>query len=160
MSEFLTLDFLIRMITAMLGTFGFSVIFHVRPKYLVWSSVGGGLTYAVYFLVECLGWYGFAPAFFSAMLAAFYSEVLARILHTPATVFLFPCAIPIVPGSCLYYSMVGFISQDYITAFQKLIEMLSIGIGIAGGIVTVSILFRFYNVIISHIHRIQLKNMK
>lgn len=151
MNGFFSFDFLIGFITACIATCGFSVIFHVRPKYLVWASIGGGLTYAIYFLIECLGWYGFAPAFFSAMFAAFYSEILARVLRTPATVFLFPCAITIVPGSCLYYSMTGFISQNYTAAFHKLIEMLSIGIGIAGGIVVISILFNIYNAARAHI---------
>ncbi len=157
MSAFLTLDFWIKFAMAILGTFGFSLVFRVRSKYLVWASIGGGLTYAIYFLVEHLGWYGFAPAFLAALFAALYSEAFARIMHTPATVFLFSCAIPIVPGSCLYYSMVGFISQDLDTAFQRLGEMLSIGLGIAGGIVVVSILFNIYNAARAHISAQQKK---
>ena len=43
----------------------------------------------------------FAASFFMAI----YSELCARCFRAPTVVFLFPCAIPIVPGGALYRSM-------------------------------------------------------
>ena len=58
--------------------------------------------------------------------------------------------IPTVPGGSLYYTMRYLILSDFDIALKKLIETLEVGLGIAGGIVTVSIIF---GSIMDYIHK-------
>ena len=145
LSTFTNLDFWVSFLMAGIGTVGFSLLFRSRGKYLFILGVGGALTYAVYRFFELNVFYSvFAAAFFSSAFSAVYSEVFARIKRAPAIVFLAPCAIPIVPGSSLYYTMSSLISRNTEAALSHFSNAIVIGIGIAGGIMAVSILVNIY----------------
>lgn len=145
LSTFFNLDFLVSFLMAAIGTVGFSLLFRSRAKYLLLLAIGGALTYAVYRFFELNIFCSvFAAAFFSSAFSAVYSEVLARIKHAPTIVFLAPCAIPIVPGSSLYYAMANLISHNTEAALAHFSNAVAIGIGIAGGIMAVSILVNIY----------------
>lgn len=145
LSTFLNFDFLVSFLMAGIGTLGFSLMFRSRMKYLFILGIGGALTYAVYYFFEINIFKSvFAAAFFSSAFSAVYSEIFARIKRAPAIIFLAPCAIPIVPGSSLYYAMASLISRDMEAALRHLTNAAVIGIGIAGGIMAVSILVNIY----------------
>ena len=145
LSTFFSFDFFVSFLMAAIGTVGFSLLFRSRAKYLLLLAIGGALTYAVYFFFEINIFKSvFAAAFFSSAFSAVYSEIFARIKRAPAIIFLAPCAIPIVPGSSLYYAMASLISRDMEAALRHLTNAAVIGIGIAGGIMAVSILVNIY----------------
>ena len=141
MNEILTPTFYIQLITSLLGSAGFSLLFKIRLRYLPYAILGGGLTYAAYYFGGLLTSSVFAGSFIGAAVSALFSEIFARVKRAPALIFLVPCAIPIVPGGSLYRAMLSLISQDFPNAWFYLIETLKVGIGIAGGIVTVSLCF-------------------
>ncbi|MBO5882861.1 MAG: threonine/serine exporter family protein [Clostridia bacterium] len=147
LSELLTLSFLIKLVTAMLGTLGFALIFRSRVKNLPIDIVGGGLTYVIYFCVEIAIGSLFGAAFISSVVAAAFSEITARIVHAPATAFFLPCIIPTVPGSYIYYFMTYLITKNYDDSIHYLGECAVIGIGIAGGVFAVSIFIDIFSVI-------------
>ncbi len=138
--DFFNTYFGIQMLTAVLGTIGFSLIFRLRPSHLPFAALGGLLTYFVYYGLEWLGLNLLLTAFLSAAAGALYSELLARLRHAPTTVFLLPCIIPIVPGGSLYRTMNALLFKNYEDLFSYLGGTLSIGLGMAGGIVAVSVL--------------------
>ena len=145
LATFFTLDFFVSFLMAAIGTIGFALLFNTQPKYLLILAVGGALTYAVYYFFEMnLFKSVFAASFFSSVFSAVYSELLARVKHAPTIIFLIPCAIPIVPGSSLYYAMSSLISRNIDNALHHLGNAAVIGIGIAGGIMAVSILMNIY----------------
>lgn len=131
---------IIRLITSITGTIGFSLIFKVPRKRLFWAALGGLLTSAVYELTALFGGDPLIPAFTSSLFMALYSESFARILHAPAVIFLFPCAIPIVPGRGLYYTMyyLLFYNKEKLLSYAK--PTLSIALGIAVGVSFASII--------------------
>ncbi len=141
MNELLTSTFYIQLITSLFGSAGFALMFKIRARYLPFAILGGGLTYAAYYFAGALSSSVFAAAFVSSAVSAIFSELCARIKRAPALIFLVPCAIPIVPGGSLYRMMLNLISQTYNVAWFYLVETLKVGIGIAGGIVTVSLCF-------------------
>ena len=134
-------EFWLQLITAIVATVAFSVMFRVRVKHLLLAALGGGLTFFVYAIV----YNGMSSVFAAALLAsaasAVYSELCARIQRAPALVFILPCAIPIVPGGSLYQAMLYLISKNFSLAKAYLIETLTIAMGIAGGLAAVSLLF-------------------
>ncbi|MBR2354581.1 MAG: threonine/serine exporter family protein [Clostridia bacterium] len=137
---FTTLDFWIQMLTAVIGTLGFSLIFRVKLKHLPFVAIGGLLTYFVYYSLEQIGWNLFLISFLGAVAGAIYSEFAARFRRAPVIVFVLPSMVPIIPGGALYRTMDALINERYDSLFNNLGGTVSIGLGMAGGIVAVSVL--------------------
>lgn len=134
-------SFLIGLGSSAVGSLGFALIFRLRPRYLAPAAIGGTLAFAVYYLLDVLGLHIFASNFFAAIVGALYSELCARILKAPSVVFTIPCIIPLVPGSLLYYTMSHLIAGAYGTSLSYLSKTLLTALGIAGGMIVVSVFF-------------------
>ena len=136
---YLTLEFWIQMLTAVIGTVGFSLIFRVRTIHLPFAALGGLITYFVYYSLEQIGWNLFLISFLGAVAGAVYSEIAARIRRAPVIVFVLPSMVPIIPGGALYRTMDALINERYDALFNNFGGTVSIGLGMAGGIVAVSV---------------------
>ncbi len=96
--------------------FGASVFYCIimsLPKKALWiSSLSSAVTYIAYRTVflsvdsEYMGY--FAASCFAAICA----EILARACKMPATIFIFPSIIPLVPGIGLYRTMLCLVRSD------------------------------------------------
>ncbi|MBQ8399032.1 MAG: threonine/serine exporter family protein [Clostridia bacterium] len=127
------------------GALGFSVLFGVHPKRLVYATIAGMICTSAYMVVdEMVPVAGFLGLFLASLAGGaactLYAEVLARILKTPATVFLIPGLIPMVPGGSLYYTMAFLVQGDQSVAAGKGIDTLCVCLGISTGIVIMSVL--------------------
>ena len=140
MGDFFNLNMLLKLCAAALGTTGFAVLFGVRTKHLALAGIGGFFTYAVFYTFNFFGASLFVCSFTSAAFAALYSELCARVNKAPNAVFLIPCGIPIVPGSELYYTMRYLLEKNLESSSKYLSNAFMIGLGIAGGIVVISII--------------------
>lgn len=140
MRDFFTLSFGLQFLTACGGTLAFAVLFKVRAKHLPFACACGALTYILYYTVSFFGATLFVAAFAASTAAAAFSECCARFRRAPAPVFLVPGTIPIVPGGDLYYTMRYLLAGDFTTCADYLVRALLVGIGIGGGIVTVSVI--------------------
>ena len=141
MTEYFTLDLLIKIVTAFFSSLGFAIVLRVAPRHIVYGSIGGAITYLIYYTIVWLGLGYFAAGFISTTFTALYSESLARVRRAPALVFLTPGVIPTVPGGDLYRGMRDLISGNMPSALSNFGIALNIGLGIAGGIVAVSIIY-------------------
>ncbi len=139
---FFTLTLLIRVAASFVCSLAFAVVFRVNTRHLVYTGIAGALIYFVYYTVEFVGAPIFVAAFLSTALAALFSEAYAVIKKAPVIILLAPAVIPIVPGGDLYYSMQRLLSGSWGGAIDALGRTLAIGLGIAGGIVVVSVIFR------------------
>lgn len=144
MSGFFTVDFLLQILTACLGTLGFAVLFKVQLRHLPFAGACGVLTYILYYTVAFFGGSLFLSAFAASAAATLFAECCARLRRAPTPVFLVPGAIPIVPGGDLYYTMRYLLSGDFHSCADYLVRALLIGVGIAGGIVTISVVISFF----------------
>jgi uncharacterized membrane protein YjjB (DUF3815 family) len=138
-------DFFVQLVTSLIGSAAFAVLFRIRLKHLPVAMIGGGIAYFVYFIINYQFSSVFAAAFIASAISAIYAEACARFQEAPAIIFVLPCAIPIVPGGSLYRAMFNLISQDMTLATQYLLETLKIAIGIAGGLAAVSLIFHLIN---------------
>lgn len=145
------IGFVVEMISAVVATASFAVLFRLRPRYLAWAALGGGITYFIYYVINGMFAALFAASFFASIFSAIYSEVCARVKRAPATLFIFPCAISIVPGGSLYRTMVSLISKDYVMAWSYFGQTLSVAMGIAGGLIFVSLVFYIVVGVTAHI---------
>lgn len=127
------------LVTAALGSLGFSILFYVKPKRLFLATIGGLLTCAVYLGIKCLVGGEFIPNLVAALVGALFSEVVARLTKAPVPVYLVPCTIPLVPGGALYGAMSKLVSGSYADAGRQGLLTLQVALGIAGGIVVASV---------------------
>lgn len=132
-------EFLIGVLTACLGSLGFSFMFHVDMKNVLPGVLGGGVTWAAYLVVFGMLDSVFASALAGAVAATLYAELLAYLRRTPATVFLLPALIPLVPGGSLYYTVSNFMTKNYDVAGQKGLQTVEVMLGISFGVVMASL---------------------
>ena len=125
---------------ALLGTIGYALLFDAKRKYLPVISLLGVLTYAIYEFSVRAEFSKFLAAFLAAALATLCAEACARIFCAPTVVFLLTAPMVIVPGSSLYYTMNALIMQKNKLLSLHLEDLLQISIGMAAGIVAISVL--------------------
>lgn len=131
---------LLQIVTGIVGTLGFAVVFRSKKEHLPFLAIGGGMAWAVYLFAgefvnsEPLCYY------IAALAVGIYAETLARILRTPTTGILIPASLPLVPGGILYYTMRFAISRDWQRFLENGGKTLAIAFAIAMGIITVSTL--------------------
>lgn len=121
----------IQLTAAFFGSLGFAAMFHLRKELLLEAALGGLLTWAIYLLLGKNGI--FVPCLLASAFAAAYAEILARIRHVPATLFVIPAAVPLVPGSYLYYGMLAAVQGDSALATQQFYFMAEFAVAIALG---------------------------
>jgi uncharacterized membrane protein YjjB (DUF3815 family) len=83
-----------------------------------------------------------ASVFLGAVAAAVYSEIMARIRKTPATIFSIPGIFPLVPGVDAYRTIQLLSEQDYTAAMAFGVSTAAKASLIAFGILFVSAVFR------------------
>lgn len=123
--------------TGTLGSLGFSVLFNVRGKRLIFAALGGALSWALFLSLEPIVPGEFARYFISAFFVAVYAEALARLMKTPATMFLIPSIIPHIPGGALYRTMRYALERQWDACFSQAFYTVKLALGLALGIVAV-----------------------
>lgn len=139
----MTLADVIQIIASVVGALGFAVLFNVRGvKKLLAVSLGGGFGRAL-FLLLCLGIDSKVLChFIVAMTVSFYAELMARVLKSPATVFIAPCLIPMMPGASLYYTMANALGENVEGFLEKGLATLQNATALAVGIIVATVVMR------------------
>jgi uncharacterized membrane protein YjjB (DUF3815 family) len=128
---------------ALIASFAFMIVFEVRGKALLIGSIGGAISQLSLELGQLVEYFHFlVPYFFAALILTLYSEVMARVIKKPATVFLIGALFPLVPGTGIYQSMVYFVEGQQGAFFRELQQTLAITGTLAMGIMIVSVIFR------------------
>lgn len=131
-------DALIQGISALVGTLGFSLMFRLKGKKLICASLGGAVVWGAYYLLNTFVFEDvFVCNLIASMIATAYSQILARILKAPATLFIFPSIVVLVPGGMLYYSMGDIISGNMTNGIVGAVETLKVAVALAFGIVII-----------------------
>lgn len=144
--------YFVMILTAAIGTAGYCLNVNVKRNKIIYGCIGGVLSTFLYCVFVEAGMTLLLQNLIPAAVVTFYAEVLARVVKAPATVFLIPSIIPLVPGGRLYYTMRAIVDGEGADARIYAMETIVIALGIAVGIVVVSLFF--YH--ISH-KRIQFK---
>lgn len=128
-------DALIQLLTAFISSLGFSMLFGLRRRFLVYAALGGLLCWGIYLGMDAWLHMEFLSCLLAAAFAIVYAEVLARCLKTPATLFVVPAILPLVPGGSLYYTMENVVHgrMEAARSFgtQTLIAALALAAGIS-----------------------------
>lgn len=138
---------IIQVICAVIGSLGFSFIFHLKRDKLLVASVGGGLTWLFYLLVVHRVNGEFAAYFLATVFATFYAELMARVKKAPATIFVIAALIPLIPGGSLYYTMEYLMQKDMEMMRSKAAETAMLALAIAMGITIVIMLLDLFSLV-------------
>jgi uncharacterized membrane protein YjjB (DUF3815 family) len=132
-------------ISGLVGTLGFSLLFKSNPKRTAFNALGGAITCVVYLVCCELFRHEFMQNFFPALVATAYAEIMARVLKAPATPILACSIIPLVPGGKLYYTTYYFVVGQMSLFKHTLTETLRIAAGLAVGIIVISVIVNEVN---------------
>lgn len=127
-------EMLIQLCIAPIGAMGFAMVFRLRKQFLPWAFLGGFISWGIYLLVMSKTESKVIACFFAAGFIELYSEILARAKRAPATIFLMPSVIPLIPGSALYYTMSYAVQRKWEIAGEYGSLTVQYALGIAGGI--------------------------
>ena len=121
---------------------GFFILFNVHDWGSFLCAVGGVATWMAYLLLRELGVGIYGMNFFASVVAAVYSEGMARSRKYPVTSYLVISSIPLLPGAGIYYTMSFGLEGNMQAALQKGLETAGIAGSIAVAILLVSTVFR------------------
>ena len=119
----------VQIAAAFFGSLGFALLFGLRRRYLLPAALGGMLSWGLYLLLDHL----FSSLFLACFAASAFAMVLSHIMRCPATLFVTPAVIPLVPGSSLYYAVSYAVQRDTASARAYGSQTLEFALAIAAG---------------------------
>ena len=126
-----------KIISAALGTVGFSLLFGVPKKYFLNCAMIGGAGWFGYEMALALGCGTGAAAFVGTVLLALLSRFAAVYCQCPTTVFLIAGIFPLVPGAGIYWTAYYLVSNQLNDALSSGATALKVIFGIVLGIIFV-----------------------
>ena len=142
---------LIQILTGCLGTLGFTILFTIRGKKLLLSTLGGLISWAVFLMLEPVFAGEAIRYLLSAAVITVYGELLARLEKTPTTTFLVPSIIPLIPGGALYYTMNYALNKQWSQFAQQAFYTLQLALSLAVGIIAVTTAVRLLTALINRL---------
>ena len=136
----------IQHIATFIACAGFSIIFNIHGFGICICALGGMLTWIVYCAAVYFGCDIYTAYFYAAVIAAIYSETMARIRKYPAISYLVIAIFPLIPGAGIYYATSYLMQGDRAAFVQKALQTIGIAGVIAVGILMVSTLVRLWTV--------------
>ena len=127
-----------KIVLAGLGTLGFALYYHVRPRHIPMAALGGVIAQLCSALVDHGGGGLFLSSLVSALALCVWSETMARVRRAPAYVFLIRGVVPLLPGGKLYYAMSGLIQGDQAAFLLYGSQAIFVTFGVVGGLVLAS----------------------
>lgn len=131
---------------AFVGSLGFGFICNIRGSKIVYAAIGGALSQLAFSLLGFLQISEITQYFFATMVIALYAEIMARVKKAPATVFLVPSIIPLVPGGMMYYSMELCIAGKVEEFSYLIIKTFAVAGALAMGILVVSSINKIFKI--------------
>lgn len=91
---------------------GFSIRNNIRGSKLIFTSLGGAISWGLYLIF--LAWSNslLLSVFLSTLVVCLYSELLGRAYKVPVSLFVICAIIPLVPGRGMYYAMKAYIDGN------------------------------------------------
>ena len=136
------MEYIVQLVTAFAGSWGFAMLFHVRREKLLLASLGGLLAWGVYLLMGFVSGQDVVRYFFASVALTVYAEMMARAAKCPATLFLVTASIPLVPGGSLYKTMQFFMQNDLEAFSRQALTTVLLAVAIAVGMLFPSSVFQ------------------
>lgn len=144
---------LIEIVFAFLGSFFPAVFFNIERKNLIWAGISGSIGWVLFALTKDITQSPAMATFVGAAAIGIYSEIMARVKKTPASIFSITGIYPLVPGITAFDTIKYIVEDNLDLALSKGIETAAVAGAIAFGIMTITATFQF-------VMRIKQKNLE
>lgn len=134
----------IKILSAFIGSFGFGIVFRMKRRRLVFACLGGGTTWLIYLLCSGNGLSLFLSNFIATVFASSFAKVVAKNTKSPEIIYIITSAVPLIPGSSLYYALSAFFENNMELFNHHAMVTGIVSASISFGILLVTIL---YNII-------------
>lgn len=139
-------NYFVQCIAAFIGCVGFYIVFNIHGPGGFLCALGGILSWAVYCAFFHFNHDSVLSTFFATIVAAIYSEIMARVRKCPAISYLVVSIFPLLPGAGIYYTANYIVRSDYANFARQGMNTIAIAGVIAVGILIVSTLVRLWTV--------------
>ncbi|MFB0918043.1 MAG: threonine/serine exporter family protein [Clostridiaceae bacterium] len=135
-------------VLAFLTTIGFSILFNIERRKALVAALGGSMTWVVYEQVYSHTGHDLTSLLIASIAIGIYSEIMARRMKSPSTIFYIPGFITLVPGANIYYTMLEAARSNKDAAMEMFMKTIlksgaiSLGLIVASAIVAVILNFR------------------
>ena len=143
--EDLVHSYWLQCLASLIGCVGFAILFNIHGPGGILCALGGLLAWAVYCLTIHLSGNELLSNFFATVVAAIYSEAMARIRKYPAISYLVVSIFPLLPGAGIYYTINYFVQGDMDNFATTGSHTIAIAGVLAVGILIVSTTVRSWN---------------
>lgn len=140
-----TKEILSLLISGVIGTVGFSILFKSNKSRVFCCAVGGALVIFIYAMCAKISDNLFFQNFVPSLFATVYAEIMARVMKAPTTPILACSIIALIPGYRLYYTTYYFVSGNMEAFDSELMAMLQVAAGICVGITCISVIVNEIN---------------
>lgn len=136
----------ITLVSALIACLGFALWFGVRKRRLITSPLGSVITTGAFLLASSLiKDSSYITNLIAAIICGAYAQIMARAEKAPATIFVTIGALPLIPGSSLYYLMLGIVTRNLDFARSSGMELVRAAFGIVMGLMAVEAAVKFIN---------------
>ena len=141
-STTITHSLIVTAIASFVGCVGFFIVFNIHGPGGFLCALGGLITWVAYSLMAKFGTNDIMAYFVATMIAALYSESMARLRKYPAISYLLISVFPLIPGAGIYYTTNHLVRGD-MTSFASVGgKTIAIAGAMAVGILLISTVFR------------------
>ena len=126
--------FVVKIITVLIIGAAIGILYRIPRGVLVYGSFTGLAAWLVYDGLSGAGVGIVAASFCGSLSVGFLAEILARVLRKPATIFIIPGFIPLVPGGQAYLTMRYLVEGRQLDALAMGVQTILLAGAIAFGI--------------------------
>ncbi|HWQ15650.1 MAG TPA: threonine/serine exporter family protein [Roseiflexaceae bacterium] len=127
---------------ALIGAWGFAVLFDVPRRALLPAALVGAAAYGVRVATLGAGLPAEAAIFAAGLAIGALAETLARLMRLPTMIFTIPGFIPLVPGVLAFVTMLQLVNGSYEPGVASLVRTALLTAALAVGLGTVGALAR------------------
>jgi len=129
---------ILSMFLSSIAVMGFSIIFNVPRKEIIFCGLTGVAGWVVFTLVSNnLTESIIAATFFATITVTIFARILSNARKMPSTIYMIPGIIPLVPGLRIYFTMLYAVTGEFSNAAHAGATALSIAGVIAVGLLVV-----------------------
>lgn len=129
---------------AFIGSVAPAMVLNIERRLLHWAGLGGALGYCLALFINPASSSLSIPQIFVGTVAVgIYSELMAKRLKAPATVFCIPGIFPLVPGITAYQTMQSLVNNNISEATGYALNTILKAFTIAFGVMIVTATFRY-----------------
>jgi len=139
----------LKIVAVFLISASIGILYRIPRKLLVYASLVGVVAWLIMYYTMLVGATIVLADFLASIAVGVMTEVLSRVLKKPATIFIIPGFIPLVPGGDAYTTMLYMVKGKYVDGVAMGMQTVLTGGAIAFGIFVSATIFRLiinYNI--------------